>query len=214
MMNLSEKIEALGLTVESVFIPFSQSRNKNEKHKSLNWRVTVKRNGRDVLTTDYSAGIIHCPSYAAKKAPYGFVAARYRSRDANSTSGYKYRAATEREALEQFKDGIGAAECESGFAMELDSMRRYSGDDGNVYKVKRPAAPIMPNSVDVLYSLTMDSDVLEYGSFEEWAENFGYDSDSRNAEKIYLACLEIALKMRAALGDSGMETLREIFQDY
>lgn len=41
----------LGLTVDSVFVPFSRSRNKGEKYKSLNWQVTVKRNGRNILTT-------------------------------------------------------------------------------------------------------------------------------------------------------------------
>lgn len=56
-------IAAIGLTVEAVFIPFSQSRNKDEKNRSLNWRVTLKKDGREILTTDYSAGIGHCYSY-------------------------------------------------------------------------------------------------------------------------------------------------------
>lgn len=43
-------LDALGLTVESVFVPWSRSRNKGEKSPSLNWIVTVKRNGKDVLT--------------------------------------------------------------------------------------------------------------------------------------------------------------------
>lgn len=46
------------------------------------------------------------------------------------------------------------------------------------------------------------------------AETFGYDPDSRSAEKVYRACMEIALKMRAALGESGLSRLNEIFQDY
>jgi hypothetical protein len=51
------------LTVESVFVPLSWSRNKGEKSPSLNWKVTLKQNGRDILTTDYSAGYAHAPSY-------------------------------------------------------------------------------------------------------------------------------------------------------
>src|SRR5690606_22517233 len=28
-----------------------------------NWKVTLVKGGRDILTTDYSAGVGHCPSY-------------------------------------------------------------------------------------------------------------------------------------------------------
>ena len=58
------------------------------------------------------------------------------------------------------------------------------------------------------------SDVLNAGTFEEWAGDFGYDLDSRNAEKIYRACLDNALKLRAMLGNDALDKLRELFQDY
>lgn len=59
-------IAEAGLTIKAEFIPFSQSRNKKEKHPSLNWRVTVQCKGRDVLTCDYSQGSAHCPAYKRK----------------------------------------------------------------------------------------------------------------------------------------------------
>lgn len=74
--------------------------------------------------------------------------------------------------------------------------------------------PILPDLADVLYSLSMDADVLDSGSFENWASEFGYDTDSRKAESIYRACLDIALKMRAALGDAAIQELRDACQDY
>lgn len=135
---------ALKLTIDSAFVPWSQSRNKAEKHKSLNWRVTLKRDGREILTTDYSAGIAHAPSYP--------------------------------------KLGRGT--------------------------------PILPDSLDVLHSLISDSDVLDAGGFESWASDFGYDADSRKAESIYRACLDIALKLRAGIGEAGLATLREAAIDY
>lgn len=55
-------IAEAGLTVASVFVPWSQSRNKGERMPSLNWRVTLQCKGRDVLTCDYSAGSAHCPA--------------------------------------------------------------------------------------------------------------------------------------------------------
>lgn len=68
---ISALIAELGLTMECRFVPFSQSRSKGEKHPSLNWIVTIKRNGRDVVTTDYMQGIGHCPAYKASVAELG-----------------------------------------------------------------------------------------------------------------------------------------------
>jgi len=55
------------LSVVSEFVPFSKSRNAKEKDKSLNWRVTLKYGKRDIITTDYDAGIGHCPAYQNAK---------------------------------------------------------------------------------------------------------------------------------------------------
>ena len=71
-----------------------------------------------------------------------------------------------------------------------------------------------PSAADVFYSLSMDASVLDSATFEEWASELGYDTDSRAAEKIYRLCLDIALKLRAAIGEAGLEQLREAFQDY
>lgn len=182
MENYAEKIAELGLTVDSVFVPYSKSRNKAEKHKSLNWTVTLKLNGREILSTDYSAGIAHCPGYDKKVSPH-----------------WDRPAKTWRNAICEF-------ECESGFhAKQFTAWGGFLADKSR---------PIMPNAIDVIHSLTMDSDVLNYSTFEDWAENFGYDPDSRNGEKVYKACMKIALKMRAALGESGLSRLNEIFEDY
>lgn len=71
-----------------------------------------------------------------------------------------------------------------------------------------------PELIDVLFSLMLNSDVIEYSNFEEWADNCGYDKDSRSAEATYKACLEIALKLRSILGESALAQLREAYQDY
>jgi len=173
-------IEALGLTVESVFVPFSQSRNKGEKHPSLNWRVTILHNGREILTTDYSAGSAHCPSYK-----------------------HNDRAETHHMIAWECENGFKASGVRWGSRPEA-----YGATRGNV------AQAIKPDSLAVLASLAMDSDVLEARGFEDWASNFGYDTDSRKAESIYRTCLEIALKLRHALGDSGLQTLRTAFEGY
>lgn len=74
---------------------------------------------------------------------------------------------------------------------------------------KTPPPPIK----DVLYSLALDSDCIDY-SFEDWAANYGYDSDSRKAESIYRECQSIANKMQRMFSADEIEFLREYFQDY
>lgn len=180
-------IEALGLTMEAKFVPFSQSRNKAEKHKSLNWIVAIKRNGRDVLTTDYMAGAGHCPAYKTTKPPMGW------QRD-----------------LKHWKHYAEAHECENGFAAKIFGFGASDFDGIQSDKKK----PILPDIADVLYSLSMDASVLDHASYESFASEYGYDVDSRKGEAIYRACLELALKLRAAIGEAGLAQLAEAFQDF
>lgn len=165
------------LTVESVFVPFSQSRNASEKSPSLNWRVTLKHNGRNILTTDYMAGCGHAPSYK---------------------QSFKRDYTNEK---------LVALECEYGgkavYRESLDWMGIPQSAKGT----------IKPDPADVIYSLLIDSEVIDYSSFEEWASNFGYDADSRQAEKTYNDCMKIALKFRT-IGEATIAELREVFQDY
>lgn len=68
-------VERLGLSIKAEFVPFSRSRNaandldgKKPSERSLNWRVTLMQARADgangaILTTDYSAGVGHCPGY-------------------------------------------------------------------------------------------------------------------------------------------------------
>ena len=171
--------ERWGIVVKSEFVPFSKSRNaENIKGKgpdgmSLNWRVTVCKltpkgdHGRFILTTDYSAGIAHCPSYT-QRLRSGFTA-------------------SEAEAIRR--------ECEQG-------------------KAHQRLKSIEPDTADVMYSLVSDSDVLDYPTYEEWGPNLGFDVDSRKGEAIYRACLEIALKLRAGLGEAVLAELHEAYQDF
>lgn len=71
-----------------------------------------------------------------------------------------------------------------------------------------------PSAADIFYSLSLDASAIDSATFEDWAGDLGYDPDSREAERIYKLCLEIGLKLRAAIGEHGLEQLREAFQDY
>lgn len=78
----------------------------------------------------------------------------------------------------------------------------------NPYRQVIPRA-IAPTREDILSSLASDSDVIDHATYESWASDLGYDADSRKGEAIYRACLETALKLRAAFGDEALTKLRE-----
>ncbi len=169
-------LDRLNLTTSAVFVPLSQSRNKDQKHKTLNWRVTVRRNDKEVLTTDYSQGIGHIPNW---------------------------------QKLERYEKTIdGAAHVKA--AIEEGLYNPSGMGYGRIGAKKIPA----PKTADILYSLTLDASVLDHPTFESWAGDFGMDPDSRKGEATYRACLELALKLRAAVGDEGLQELQTAFQDY
>jgi hypothetical protein len=167
--------DALGLTINAKFVPFSQSRNKHEKRPSLNWLVTLFVDGRPILETDYGAGCGHCPSYKQGRMTV------------DQAQAVKF-------------------ECERGVPYKVSAAGAYSPVGSK---------PILPDREDVVYSLIMDSSsIFDAGGFESWASGLGYDPDSRKAEAVYRACLEIALKLRSGIGEAGMAKLQEAFQDY
>lgn len=52
--------------------------------------------------------------------------------------------------------------------------------------------------------------VMGCGSFEEWARELGYDTDSRKAEAIYDECVRNYLTLKRYIGDEGIETLAAV----
>lgn len=98
----------------------------------------------------------------------------------------------------------------------LDALKyeiEYGKRAGGAFTRDAGALPA-PALADVLCSLCLDADALNYSSFEEWADASGYEADSRKAEKTYRECLELALKLRAILGDAKLAALSAVFQDY
>ena len=58
-----------------------------------------------------------------------------------------------------------------------------------------------PTAADVLHCLISDAQSVGFSNgFEDWATSFGYDPDSRKAEKTYSDCVDSAVKVRKFLG--------------
>jgi len=79
--------------------------------------------------------------------------------------------------------------------------------------LRKNGRPAPPHAADVLYALILDSYAAEM-TFASWCAEHGYDTDSRKALTIYLACQENADKLARIFDHTTREHLREALQDY
>ena len=196
-----EKLEAFikenKIELKTTFVPFSFSRNAKkidtanwdkktnlykEKDINLNWKVSLK-GPKHAFTTDYSKGIGHLGYHWLNS----FVQIKTVD-DAKKANEYLY-------------DGI-----EKGIAYNVNTVEQFKS--GGLKKKKEFPTPTIK---EVLESLSLDADVINYPTFESWAHEFGYDSDSRKDEKVYNLCKEIANDFVRVIGSKEkIQDLREI----
>mgnify|MGYP000853982119 CR=1 FL=1 len=105
-------------------------------------------------------------------------------------------------------DEMIRAVCETG--QYVKNKRSWLSESYIQFKATQPD----PKLTDVLYCLVMDAYVLDTSGFEEWAKDYGYNTDSREAEKMYKQCIEQSLQFKNLIGQAALDTLREAFQDY
>lgn len=74
-----------------------------------------------------------------------------------------------------------------------------------------PAAPAL---VDVMYSLIQDTQGIEGETFESWADNYGFDTDSRKAERTFNACKAQAAELDKLFTSKELTDLGELYEDY
>jgi len=83
------------------------------------------------------------------------------------------------------------------------------------HNVSRTKPLPVPSTIGIVWCLVMDASVLQYSNFEDWSSEYGYDPDSRNAEKIYQLCLKQSLAFKNLVGgEPVVEQLQTILQDY
>lgn len=177
-------IAALGLTYTATFIPQSQSRNADAKHKSLNWHVRVTRNGV-TIAADYTQGIAHVPGYQTLPRTLYFERLQQEYDNISETGKYPDKP-THKHVHEH------------GTRLDINPMYRV---------LPLPS----PDLADVLYTLVSDATDAPY---DYWCGDYGYDTDSRKAFDTYQTCVDIGFKLRRMLGDDGLRQLRDLFQDY
>ena len=213
MSAAKDKIESvakeLGLTMQAKFVPWSKSRSKDEKSPSLNWEVTISKT---IKVPKMRQRENYNPKTESPVMAHEALDGQFTDRDSVIlTTDYgagcghcpSYKASVKELGNRNsvMRDEAIRKECETG----LPTVGGYTNRSSN---------PILPDFCDVLASLASDASVLDSGTFEEWAGEFGYDTDSRKAEATYRACLEIALKLRNGIGEDGLRRLQEACQDY
>jgi hypothetical protein len=176
------------LIVTSRFVPRSLSRDPTQPQ--LNYRVDISLTVTPSLVIlrdiDYSMGVGHIPNYQKSYASL-------------HNSHYKKRVL----------DTI----CETGFEpLKIN----YSDPDLPYGNPPRPdhRKTILPDPHNVIACLFLDASVLNYSTFEDWASDYGYDTDSRKALKAYEDCLRIGLALRNNLPTPIFDQLQKEAQEW
>lgn len=177
-------LEKHGIEVKSQFVPWSQSRNFKPDANVTDRSLNWR------VTLVYNGLPVLTTDYMA---------------GIGHCDAYKAATAMAKGHVTMYAAEFVIKETETGIRQRHTINPKKPVVGGKAYK---------PDPDDVVYSLLSDSEALDYSGFEEWANCFGYDPDSRKAETIYKACMDLALQMRNGLGETRLAALREMFQDY
>ena len=98
------------------------------------------------------------------------------------------------------------------YRQELEGAAE-TGKYPNRHSFYCPRIPLPgPSAADFLHSIVMDNPHDE--SFEDWAANLGYDSDSRRAEEIWRACIKQTRGAESVLGKPLLAEIAKLLEDY
>ena len=149
----------------------------------VSYEVTITFKGKEVIRTTYRMGLGFVD---IKKARPDSFAQRWSDEDQEMIYTW------ERKPYAKFQD----KQRQANIAAKL--ARRQN---------------VTPALAEVLHCLLMDGEAFfNAQSFEDWASDFGYDSDSRKAEEIYRKCDATGRKL-AQLPREVLEQVRQLTAD-
>ncbi len=149
--------------------------------------------GKTPLITEYKTGTGHRLVPTKKGGAYNFM-------KFDKVQGLQ---------LNAHREALGLASNESIYfpvKTVVGGQRGHGGGEVITYAVT-------PTAASVLHSLILDASALEE-NFDDWASDFGYDSDSLKALNIYKACCDNGKKLCKIFTNEQIETLQELLQDY
>lgn len=192
--ELSALMVEKGIRVESAFVPWSKSRNapgsdsgfaidakaRAKGWRSFNWRVSIERGDPG----QYPPILKTDYAQGEGHSPAAAIMAK---------PGPYHRKPR-------------CLDWERAVMHELETGREFNFSIAGVNGKK-----ILPPEVDVFACLVQDGmGAINAGSFENWASEYGYDTDSRKAEAAYNECLKHGLALRAAFGEGFLSKAAEL----
>lgn len=79
--------------------------------------------------------------------------------------------------------------------------------------IEENSQPVSPFAASVLYCLLYDATACDM-SFDDWCDNYGYDTDSRKALETYLACQSTGNKLRIIFSSKLIAEISAILEGY
>jgi hypothetical protein len=151
----------------------------------LAYTVTLSYQGRGILTTAYHLGTGHVSREDIARVSDNYsTPARYAA----------YYVTVLRKPYAKFVD-------QNGWVAAV----AYAANRRNV----------KPHLADVLHSLCVDSTpYFAHSTFEDWAGEYGYDTDSRKALATYEQCIDTGRKLARALPADVLEQVQALTADY
>ena len=109
---------------------------------------------------------------------------------------------------------VNRTNARTGFInMESAPKIQHELRTGKTYKNGKWVDITPPNVADFLHCLLLDGEA-DNMTFEDWCDNYGYDTDSRKALAMYEECREIGMIFRTSIHRDILDELKTLLADY
>jgi hypothetical protein len=178
--NIEQSLKEYGFSLETSEASPGDNR--------LDYGITLKFNGKSVLTTEYHLGLGFVKIAEVKSERFWLRPGRLTNDEGCMFAAWK------KKPYADFKDKA----LQTAVAVKIANAKNL-----------RPTLP------DVVHSLLMDGTAFfDAATFEQWASDFGYDADSRKAEAIYKACDNIGRTLASKIDAETLAKARKLLEDY
>lgn len=190
---MSKVYDAIELDVQFKEYYVEDAQTPNNRYVRARWNATLKCGDRTMIL-EFHTGLRDLMAPRGFDRWFGgssFSGPTLKADNLIPLAGIKWRGSM----LEETVANYLRAEFNAGRKFVLGYPKEQ------VEGIKKWVRPKAPTKQDILYCVASDTQMTEASSsFEEWAREFGYDEDSRKAERIYQECMKQARDFRALCG--------------
>lgn len=183
---LNEMLKNRGFSVEVLEAGTGTETTFGKTRVVHRFKIRLNKDGKPVLETPYSMGTGSLDLGAVRDSDFLYVANGQNQATLARTWKVKRHA--------EFTDIILWSET-------AETIRKKQG--------------VIPALADVFNSLLLDGSAFFDGeTFEDWCENYGYNSDSITALGMYRQCDRSGRELARVLSADELEKMRELFAEY